>query len=110
MAARGRHNRLRLRRINDKLIAAGLSTQPSLTQAEIYRRQLAVKEKAKAANKEDVLQKVAEVVDSKKQQYLDRRKKREDRRNQSHQTLASKMNREIHNAENIIMPWSQPSR
>lgn len=49
-AARGQHNRARLRRINDELFANGVAAQPSLTKAEPYRKQLAAK---KRVNKND---------------------------------------------------------
>ena len=45
-AARGRHNRARLAKLNDEFIKAGLSVQQTLTAAEHYRKQLRAAQRA----------------------------------------------------------------
>lgn len=53
-AGRGRHNRERLRKLNQELAAAELPTQTTLTRAEFYRRQLRTKQRQEQeAKKED---------------------------------------------------------
>lgn len=91
-AARGRHNRARLRRINDTLFANGIAAQPSLTKADQYRKQLLAKKRAAEAPPPVVV-----VVDENRQKYLDKKRKQQASKLQSLKAKNEKLARTIQN-------------
>lgn len=95
-AARGRHNKARLHKLNERLAAAGIAAQSSLTSAEVYRKRLAAiarqEEEKKAA---PTVQEVVPVaVDDKKEKFIAKIQKR---REQAHAAREAKLKRTIQN-------------
>lgn len=98
-AGRGRHNRVRLRKINEELFANGIAAQPSLTRAEQF-----IKDLRKKKQQTETLRTFTpltvfppEELDTNKQAYLERKRKREERRQQSEKARKEKLEREIKN-------------
>lgn len=94
-AARGRHNKARLRKLNDRLIAAGISAQSSLTAAEVYRKRLATIARQEEEKKTAPVQEVVPVVvDDKKAKVIAKIQKR---REQAQAAKDAKLKRTIQN-------------
>ncbi len=98
-AARGRHNKTRLHRINDALFANGVAAQPSLTKAEEpYKRLLAEKRAKEIPVVETESPSAArDSANTSHQKYLERKQKQEARKAQSEKAKKEKLARTLNN-------------
>jgi hypothetical protein len=92
-AARGRHNKARLRKLNDKLVAIGIAAQPSLTKAAQYRSKLRPATPL-PANTNPEAKEAPEIFDERKKKHIERKRKQ---REQAKAAKEAKLQRSIQN-------------